>query len=364
MSNFRNYEKLDLKLGGSVNLFLGNNAQGKTNLLEAVEVAATSRSHRTNRDSELVRWGQDGYYIKARFRLNGSHSIAEVGYSPGRGRIIRIDGAPPDNPGEYRVAGAVFFGPDDLQIIKGPPSGRRKLIDTQAAHIYPGFRSEAASFARILNQRNWALRGGSRVENHSDLDVWDEQFAVASARIMNRRIATLMELRPILKAVYKRLAPDGDLEIRYLPSMMIENDSSPVTVESLRSQVEERRADDLARRVTTAGPHRDDFLICLNDVDIRVYGSQGQQRSAVLALKLAELELASRLRESPPILLLDDVFSELDLGHRMALAAAVRDTAQTFVTCTDLDTIPQCLCGAFIFRVEGGSVHPASSHTS
>ncbi|HHY97375.1 MAG TPA: DNA replication/repair protein RecF [Firmicutes bacterium] len=353
--NFRNYEKLDLEIEGAINLFLGNNAQGKTNLLEALEMAVTSRSHRTSRDAELIKWGAQGYYIKAKLRVDHTTAVVEIGYSSDKGRAIRVDGQIVRGANGFFPGAAVVFSPDDLSLIKGTPALRRKYLDSLAVQVNPGFQAQLSAFQRILFQRNSILKHGEGM-NDVVLGVWDEQLAARAAKVINGRMAVLRELRPLVQEEHKRLGNNKDISMSYDSSLGIHGNDQSIDADTILERILEAREDDRVNRYTTVGPHRDDLIVTVDGTDLRVYGSQGQQRAAVLALKLAEVRLLERAKEYSPILLLDDVFSELDTHHRQALARAMGDCSQAFITATDLDSLPNEIGQASIYYIHDGSV--------
>ncbi|HHV61160.1 MAG TPA: DNA replication/repair protein RecF [Firmicutes bacterium] len=372
LSNFRNYHRLDIHVGPGLNILLGDNAQGKTNLIEAIHIVATGRSHRSARDSELVSWGRQGYLVKAKVTRGEADSIVEVEYSPVRGKEIRVNGPARPLAGSGGMGAVVVFSPDDLQIVKGGPSLRRRFLDLLIAQVSQGYRYDLGRYVRVLSQRNAVLRS-SRFSRSAlaDLDIWDEQLAEAGARVVKRRRSVIEKLAEVAAAVHPRIGGTGKLDIRYLPSLsFVESFSDGARLDSLKDEfarnLKKVRSEEIERGVSLVGPHRDDVAFLIEGMDARTYASQGQQRSIVLCLKFSELEFIRSETGDAPILLLDDVMSEIDRSHQELLLSYISQDLQAFLTAThlgqvDLGHLDSNRGSRIIFTVENGTCKPMSA---
>lgn len=356
LTNFRNYEQALIEPDAGVTVFTGPNAQGKTNILEALHLCCIGRSHRTPRDEELIRWGEPSAKVAvATEQQDGTHDVAIL-LSRGqkKKKIVRIGARQAERIGELlgHVCG-VLFSPEDLSIVKSGPAERRRFIDMQLSQLRPSYFYALQRAARALNQRNALLkdiaRDGSLL---STLDLWDEQLASSGAQIARERRGAIERLCESAGQAHASLTGGREtLRLWYITQAPQDDDTGEKLLERLRAA----RGEDLRRMTTSVGIHRDDIGISINGKEARVFASQGQQRSAVLALKLAQLELAKSEREEAPILMLDDVMSELDPGRRRQLIERI-DRVQTFVTCTDLSDLAGARQGA-IYRVENGVLY-------
>lgn len=340
LRDFRNYAAAALQFCPGLNVVYGANAQGKTNLLEAVHFLATGRSHRTARDHELIRHGQTDLQLNATVRRKTGALTLALQLAQGRRKSVRINGAP-----ERKIAqlvgklAVVFFSPDDLQLVKGAPTLRRRFLDIEIAQISATYLHYLMLYARLLSQRNALLKQERSTTAAATLEVLDEQLAAAGAQLICRRHSAVARLQPLAQQYHAMLAGGREtLSLRYDCQIIAGmQEISPTIVEAaLRERLLERRKDDLLRAVTTVGPHRDDLVLTVDDQPARNFASQGQQRTAVLALKLAELAYMGAEIGEAPVLLLDDVVSELDPERRRFLLAAVETGTQAFLTCTDL----------------------------
>ncbi len=362
--NFRNYERLQLSFPGGRHIFYGRNAQGKTNLIEAIYLCTCARSHRTGRDEELVRHGREFYRARVGFVTDrGLEESVSIEYRPSAGRngaplrTIRYNdmeiGRLADMMGLFH---AILFAPEDLQIVKGGPAERRRFLDILISRTDRSYFRDLQEFWRILAHRNRLLKRlrareqdgpageGIPAEPLSQLDIWDEALANQGAAILERRIhyVGLLSAYASLSLHHLTRSREG-LELHYksLPGILPEMDRQAISQLYLE-RLSRSRHDDLIRGSTSQGPHRDDVMILLNGSDARLYASQGQQRSVVLALKMAELTILTEITGEKPILLLDDVMSELDDDRRSRLMEVICDH-QVFITCTDPGQIgPSC----------------------
>jgi DNA replication and repair protein RecF len=352
--DFRNYEAAEVVLADGLTVVAGANGSGKTNLLEALYFGCTARSPRTSNERELVR--RDGGGV-ARVVLDlaaedGEHRI-EVGFQPGESKQLRVDGSPVDSLGPVGARPLVsVFLPERLELVKGAPAARRAHLDQFVAALWPARADTRSSYSRALAQRN-ALVGRIRAgaAGPAALDAWDAELARHGIRLMSDRTEAVDALRPLFADLGRRLGLPGDAELRYRPR------SAASDAEGLAAELAERRTSDLERGFTAHGPHRDELQLLLEGAPLRAYGSQGQQRAALLALLFAERSLLAERRDRPPLMLLDDVMSELDAERRELLADLLRSGGQSVITTTEPDHVPgTALAGGGLVRVEAGSV--------
>ena len=350
LRNYRNYERLDLDLSPGLNVFLGSNGQGKTNLLESIALVALSTSPRARRDAELIGPLANGCRVEAEVESGGARREVrlEVRTENGRTRrTIEVDGVrrrPVELPGIARVA---LFWPDDLGLVKGGPELRRRFLNQLLVQVEPGYAGALASYSRVLEQRNHLLkRIWSGEEGRDALEVWDLELVRQGEIIVRARAAAAAELGPLAAAAHARIGGGEELEIKY---------QGPPA--DLQAAVHNSTAEDLRRGVTTVGPHRDDLAIGVGGRDARSFASQGQQRTAVVSLKRAEAQLIERRSGEPAILLLDDVLSELDAGRRAALLEEVESRSQVVITSVDAESFPAAMtAGAAVRCIREGSV--------
>lgn len=341
LRSFRNYDSLQIAFSPGLNVIYGDNAQGKTNLLEAIYFLATGKSHRTGRDQELIHEGAETLGVRASITRKTGDLGLELSYGLQTRKQLKINGIAERKI--TRLVGslaAVFFSPDDLQLLKGPPAGRRRFLDIELSQISQNYLHYLVTYNRVLSQRNTLLKQITLDE--SLLAIYDEQLLEAGSQLIARRGAAVARLSPIASHYHEMLS-EGREELRLeYQSQGVERDEIPDLQrvrERLRQQLERSRREERRRQATLVGPHRDDIGFWVSDRDARLYASQGQQRTAVLALKLAELQFMSEEIGEAPILLLDDVASELDPHRRHYLLHAVQDGVQTFVSCTDLEDL-------------------------
>jgi DNA replication and repair protein RecF len=336
LRDFRNYERAELALSPALTVVSGPNGAGKTNLLEAVYFGCTGRSPRTANERELVRRGAE----VARVTLDtsgrdGGHRV-EVGFTPAEPKRIRVDGRAVDSlaTAEERPLVAVFL-PERLELVKGAPGGRRGHLDRLIAGLWPSRAGTRSAYSRALAQRNALLgRVKAGFAGVSGLDAWDAELARLGVELMADRAEAVAGLGGPFAQHADALGLIGDAEIRYRPR------SPAGDARELALELAERREADLSRGFTAHGPHRDDVQLLLDEAPLRVYGSQGQQRTALLALLFAERDLLLALRGREPLMLLDDVMSELDRPRRDLLAGLLRERGQALVTTTDPDHVP------------------------
>lgn len=335
-----------------VNVFLGANGQGKTNLLEAVAMLALSASPRARRELELVGPVAAASRIEAEVETAGRRlelTIALNVEGERARRTIEVDGArrrAVDLPGRFRVT---LFWPDDLGLVKAGPDQRRRFLNQLLVQVEPGYARALSGLRRILEQRNSMLKRIAAGEAPgAELEVWDEELVRVGSEVVDARATAVRELAPEAARRHAEISGGERLEITYL--------GPP---EDMAAAVHNSIAEDLRRGTTSVGPHRDDLRVLLDGQDARGYGSQGQQRTAVVSLKLAEAELVARRTGERPVLLLDDVLSELDLERRGALLRHVGGGGQVVITSVDVGPFPpELLAGATVWSVESGTVKP------
>lgn len=350
LKNYRNYEYLCMTMHKGTNILFGDNAQGKTNILEAAYVCGTTKSHRGSKDKEMIRFEQEEAHIRMTVRKDEvSHKI-DMHLKKNRSKGIAIDGIPIKKAVElFGIVNFVFFSPEDLQIIKNGPSERRRFLDAELCQLNKLYLQELANYNKILNQRNKLLKDISFQPNLADtLDVWDMQLAAYGKKIIKVRKQFIEELNEIIKEIHEKLTGGREeIVITYEPD---------AEEEKLEQQLADSREKDLKYKTTSVGPHRDDFCVKVNGIDIRRYGSQGQQRTAALSLKMSEIYLVKKIIKDNPILLLDDVLSELDSSRQHYLLQSIKDI-QTIITCTGLDEfIENQFSINKVFRVIDGNV--------
>ena len=330
LSNFRNYESLDLDFDYGTNILYGNNAQGKTNILEAVSVSGTTRSHKGSKDKEMIRFGEEEAHIKTVVNKKDMDYQIDVHMKKNKTKGIAVNKVPLKKASElFGILNIVFFSPEDLNIIKNGPSERRRFLDSELCQLDKIYLSDLAKYNKILNQRNKLLKDMVfRPDLKETLPIWDAQLIDYGKRIIKRRKSFVDELNEIVFNIHKQISGEKEeLVLKYEPNI---DDAF------FHDELNRAKERDMRFCQTSVGPHRDDMQFSVFDVDIRKYGSQGQQRTSALSLKLAEIELVKRNINETPILLLDDVLSELDSSRQNYLLNSIHDI-QTIITCTGLD---------------------------
>lgn len=328
--DFRNYETLTMDFSGGVNLLYGDNAQGKTNLLEAIYLAATTRSMRGSKDRELIRFGCAEAHIIARVINGGCTHRIDMHLRKNKVKGIAIDGVPIRRSAELLgLLHVISFCPDDLALLKSGPAERRRFFDMELSQMDRSYCGYLAAYNRVLMQRNQLLKQISgNLSLQDTVSVWDSQLISYGKKIIRRRREFVDKLYPIVAEKHKLLSGGREtLTMEYAPS---------VTEEDFADKLAHELQHDIFQRATGIGPHRDDLEFSVNDANARLYGSQGQQRTVALALKLAEIELVRETVQEAPVLLLDDVLSELDRNRQKQLLEEI-DDIQTIVTCTGLE---------------------------
>ena len=330
LNNFRNYESLHMELDSGTNILYGDNAQGKTNILESIYVSGTTKSHKGSKDREMIRFGCEESHIRTIVEKGGVDYQIDMHLKKNRSKGIAINRIPIRKASElFGILNLVFFSPEDLNIIKNGPSERRRFLDLELCQLNKLYLYELTRYNKILNQRNKLLKDIIfRPELKDTLSVWDDQLVESGKKIIEARKEFVGELGVIVQKIHKSLSGNKEeLILSYEPDSR---------AEELEQKMREYRERDLKFGQTTAGPHRDDLSFFVDQVDIRRFGSQGQQRTSALSLKLSEIELVKKSIHETPILLLDDVLSELDSNRQNFLLNSIHDI-QTLITCTGLD---------------------------
>lgn len=330
LSNFRNYERLEIEFDRGTNILSGDNAQGKTNILEALYVSGTSKSHKGSRDKEMLRFGQDEAHIRTIVEKKGTEYQLDLHLKKNRSKGIAVNRIPLRKASElFGILHIVFFSPEDLNIIKNGPSERRHFIDFELCQLDRIYLHDLTRYNKVLMQRNRLLKEiAFRPDMADTLSVWDEQLVHFGIRVIRRRRQFIQELQEITGRIHREISGGKEeLEFSYEPD---------TGEDQFAERLKQTHQRDLKMCSTSSGPHRDDLLFAIRGTDIRKFGSQGQQRTTALSLKLSEIELVKRMIHDTPVLLLDDVLSELDSGRQNYLLNSIHDI-QTIITCTGLD---------------------------
>ena len=330
LKNFRNYERLSIDFDPSTNIIYGDNAQGKTNILEAICVSGTSRSHRGSRDKDMIRFGEQEAHIRTIVEKNSSEYRIDIHLKNNHSKGIAINKVPIKKSSDlFGILNIIFFSPEDLAIIKHGPDKRRRFIDMELCQIDRVYLYNLTEYSKTLNQRNKLLK--DIVFNKKLLDtlpVWDDKLAEYGSKIIKRREEFVETIAPLVSELHRQISNDREeVELFY---------EKNVSAEGMREALDFSYDNDIRLGSTTKGPHRDDLRFDLGGVDLRKFGSQGQQRTAALSLKLSEVTMMEKETGEKPVLLLDDVLSELDSNRQKDLLKSLSDT-QTLITCTGLD---------------------------
>lgn len=351
--NYRNYDELSLELNKNVNILIGDNAQGKTNILESIFFCSIGKSHRTNRDRELIKWEKENAYIKAYVCKERLDKKIEVKILKDGKKAININsikvGRISELMGNLNV---VMFSPEDLKIVKESGSFRRKFMDIELCKLNPKYYYYLTRYNKILDERNTVIKKYSG--NDLDImDVYDRQLGNFGGYIIKERANYIRTLNEKAEIIHGNITEGKEkLNLKYISSVKNINDASNELTEKLIKN----RKNDFDKRTTSLGPHRDDFLVQSNEIDIRSFGSQGQQRTSVLSIKFASLEIVKEIIGEYPVLLLDDVLSELDYNRQKYILNSINNI-QTIITCTGLNNIKDNICeDATIFNIKSGKV--------
>lgn len=366
LHHFRNYKILTLTLDRNLNVFFGANAQGKTNLLEAIVFVASGRSFRTKRETELIRWEAKACQVSALIARGESTEKLQLLLSREPAKKTYFSAGKPVKRAHYlgRLL-TVLFTPEDLAIIKGAPQQRRNFLDELISKVSPVFEAELQRYSQILRQKNQLLRTyGEKIFASPELASWNEQLARQGAKIITRRLFVLRRLNLLARLAHRRLTQGEEtLELTYHSAVFLPEKNEEKEIEAaLLAGMQEKSKQETKTKQTLVGPHRDEILPCINGVNARLYASQGQQRTAVLALKLAEMEFLKGESGEYPLLLLDDVFSELDSLRRKSLVEAIDGRVQTFLTGTAAENLTAFLPAGKFFSIHRGEVKLYAPH--
>lgn len=338
LKNFRNYEELDVSFAKNFNVIYGYNAQGKTNILEAIFLCASGRSHRTPRDMDLIKMNENGYYIKVNMEKESLESSIEITYEKDQKKKIKINEVQQKKIGNLiGHLNAVIFSPEDLLIIKEGPSERRKFLDITISQVKPSYFYDLQQYGKILIHRNFLLKEIDKNKKLIDtLEIWNHNLVKVGSRIIKIRQEFINKLSKKAENNHYKLTNGNEkLSLRYVASMDIEESTELSDIEkSFAKTLEAMYKKELLKSTTLCGPQRDDYDILLNNMSIKLYGSQGQQRTGILSIKLSEIDIMKEDTDEYPVLLLDDVMSELDNKRQEYLFKNI-ENIQTFITCTD-----------------------------
>ena len=332
LENYRNYENLYMKFANGTNILYGDNAQGKTNVLESLYMCSTTKSHRGSKDNEIIRLGNNESHIKLIIKKKDVPYRIDIHLKKSKSKGIAINGIPIKKASElFGIVNVIFFSPEDLAIIRNGPSERRKFMDMELCQIDKFYVHNIVNYNKIVNQRNRLLKDiyyNYDKSLYDTLDIWDMQLADYGNKIIKRREEFIYQINEIINGIHNKLSGGREnLVLKYEPNINETN---------ILKEISNSREKDIKLKTTTVGPHRDDLGFYIKDMDIRKFGSQGQKRTAALSLKLSEIELVKKIINDTPILLLDDVMSELDSNRQNQLLDSL-DEIQTIVTCTGLD---------------------------
>ncbi len=376
LRQFRNYSEQQIDFSAAKTVLVGDNAQGKSNLLEAVELLSTLRSHRTARDRDLIRDGEALAQVTAHLeRYTGSLDLAITLRSTGR-RTVAVNGENLRRQLDFLgILNMVQFSSLDLELVRGGPEQRRQWLDLLLVQLEPVYAHILQQYNQVLRQRNALLRAIHKQEltpfevapnpatvepNSAELALWDAQLAVTGSRVIRRRARVLQRLAPFAHAWHQAISGKVEmLEVTYSPNVPLEQDEPEALQKAFLEKLQQRAIAERHQGTTLVGPHRDEVEFTINQTPARQYGSQGQQRTLVLALKLAELKLIEDVIGEPPLLLLDDVLAELDLKRQNQLLDAIQDRFQTLITTTHLGSFDaQWLSSSQILEVTAGKLKP------
>jgi len=350
LKNYRNFSYLNLDFDPDINIFYGENAQGKTNILEAVYVSSTTKSHRGAKDRELIHFTQEEAHICTILEKKGMIHKIDIHLRQNKTKGVAIDGIPIKKASDlFGVTHFVFFSPEDLNIVKRGPAERRRFIDTELCQIDKVYLYNLSNYNKLVLQRNKLLKEYSLNQDGKDiLDILDLQMVQYGSKIIHRRENFIKKLADMMNRIHFHLSGGRERVI-----LQYEPNADEKSFSDLLAKNRER---DIKLKTTNVGPHRDDISFFIDDIDIRKFGSQGQQRTAALSLKLSEIEILKESVQDTPILLLDDVLSELDSNRQNYLLNHIQNI-QTLITCTGLDNFMKNQFSVYkIYKVSGGKV--------
>ncbi len=350
LANFRNYESLTIDFSEGTNILYGDNAQGKTNILESIYISSTTKSHKGSKDKDIINFNEEEAHIRTYILKDDDETKVDMHLRGNKSKGIAINNQRIKKAADLLgLLNVVFFSPEDLSIIKNGPSERRRFADMELCQLDNFYLYNLNNYNKIVLQRNKLLKDMFMNPGLKEtLTIWDSQLVSYGSKIIERRYSFTEQLNEIIGDIHRKLSGDKEnLEIRYEPDTQIDD---------IEQKLKVNQEKDIKLKQTSVGPHRDDFSFFINGIDIRKFGSQGQQRTAALSLKLSEIELVKKITKDTPVLLLDDVLSELDSNRQNYLLNSIGDI-QTVITCTGLD---EFVNNRFeinkIFKVTNGTV--------
>jgi len=349
--NYRNYENLQMQLGENVNVFIGDNAQGKTNILESIYYGAFAKSHRTSKDKELINWKKDRAYISLLIGKNRLDKKIDITILRDGKKAIKVNNIKVNKIGElFGTFNVVMFSPEDLKIIKEAPSLRRRLLDMELSQISSRYYFNLVQYNKILNERNVLLK--SKKFNSDVLEVYDIQLIEYADYIISKRLEYIDKINHYGKVIHNEITSGKEkIQFKYHCTVNLEDFKN-----NYLKKLKDNILRDREKGVTSIGPHRDDFNVFINDVDTKIFGSQGQQRTSILTMKFSSLKIIKEITGEYPVLLLDDVLSELDMNRKKYILSTINDI-QTIITCTGIDDLRDHIDNkAKIFNVSDGQI--------
>lgn len=367
LHHFRNYEEIEVKFSPRINVLIGQNAQGKTNLLESIYVLALTRSHRTNNDRELIEFKQDAAQIMGTVQRQYGPEKLEIDIGK-HGKKAKVNHLEKARLSEYLgQLNVILFAPEDLALVKGAPMVRRRFIDMEFGQISPKYLHDLTQYRSVLRQRNRYLKQLQTHEAQDQLylEVLSEQLAAIGGAVIKQRVQFLDELEEYAQILHRDITQEKEkLTFEYASTVKVQSAMTEMELSrSLMDMYQEHQAKEIFQGTTLYGPHRDDVRFLINQKNVQTYGSQGQQRTTALSVKLAEIDLMKKQTGEYPILLLDDVLSELDGARQTHLLKTIQDKVQTFLTTPGLSEIARNLIlKPRIFHIEGGQI--LSEHQS
>lgn len=343
LRNFRNYQDLSLTFDKNITIFLGENAQGKTNVLESIYVLAMTRSHRTNNEQELIAFDSDQAYLKGTLQKRNNQVPLEITLTK-KGRKTKVNHIEQKKLSSYvGQMNVILFAPEDLSLVKGSPQVRRKFLDMEIGQIDPIYLYDLVQYQGVLKQRNQYLKqtAGEKKVDPVYLEILDEQLVSFGAKVLFARQRFANRLEHWANALHQKISQNKEtLTLHYVSSVPFEETAEVATIQAaFLEKLKQSRDKERFRMSTQVGPHRDDLSFAINGKEVQTYGSQGQQRTTALSVKLAEIDLMKAETGEYPILLLDDVMSELDDSRQLHLLETIEDKVQTFLTTTTLEHV-------------------------
>ncbi|AJH02291.1 DNA replication/repair protein RecF [Clostridium beijerinckii] len=351
--NYRNYKKLSVELTENVNVFVGDNAQGKTNILESVYYCAFAKSHRTSKDKELINWENSTAYISLLIGKNRLDKKIDINILRDGKKAIKVNNIKVNKIGElFGIFNVVMFSPEDLKVIKEAPSLRRRLLDMELSQVNPNYYFNLVQYNKVLGERNILLK--SRSFSEDILDVYDIQLSKYADYIISKRLEYINKINFYGDIIHKEITSGKEeINFKYNCTVNLENGKFKDNyLKKLKDNIEKDRE----KGLTSVGPHRDDFSVFINNIDTKVFGSQGQQRTSILTMKFASLKIIREITGEYPVLLLDDVLSELDVNRKKYILRSIKDI-QTIITCAGIEDLNDYLDDKVkIFNVSNGQI--------